>query len=94
MDASEVLGRFEPPPPACPHFQRAQADWLYPVSGYCRGLPQGVLMIPSMEEYRTLCATAQHTTCLIYRGRQGDAEAEATLRAALRGPGGPVTPSP
>lgn len=69
MDESKVPGPFAIRQPACPYFQPAQADWIYPVSGYCRGLPQGFLMIPTIEEHRTLCSTAQHTTCLIYRGR-------------------------
>jgi len=88
MGESRVPERFATSEPACPYFQPAQADWIYPVSGYCRGLPQGFRMIPSIEEYRVLCSTAQHTTCLIYRCRQGDPEAEAAIRAACRS-GGP-----
>jgi hypothetical protein len=84
MGVSRVPGAFSIPQPACPYFQPAQADWIYPVSGYCRGLPQGLLMIPSIEEYRALCSTAQHTTCLIHRGRQGDTEAEAAAQDACR----------
>jgi len=84
MDESKGPGPFSSPQPACPYFQPAQADWLYPVSGYCRGL----LMIPSIEEYRALCSTAQHATCLIYRGRHGEKEAEAAVRAACQS-GGP-----
>jgi len=88
MDESKAPGPFSIPQPACPYFQPAQADWIYPVPGYCRGLPQGLLMIPSIEEYRALCSTAQHTTCLICRGRQGDTGAEAAVRDACRS-GGP-----
>jgi hypothetical protein len=84
MDKSQVLDRFATPQPACPYFQPAQADWIYPVSGYCRGHPQGLLMIPSIEEYRVLCSTGQHTTCLVYRCRQGDTEAEAAVSGACR----------
>jgi hypothetical protein len=92
MDASKDPGPFATPQPACPYFQPAQADWIYPVSGYCRGLPQGLLMIPSIEEYRALCSTAQYSTCLIYRGRQGDTEAEAGVRAACQAGWGPFPP--
>ncbi len=88
MDESKVPGAFSIPQAACPYFQPAQADWIYPVPGYCRGLPQGLLMIPSMEEYRALCSTAQHTTCFICRARQGDPEAEVIVRTASRS-GGP-----
>jgi hypothetical protein len=60
MDASKAPGAFSVSQPVCPYFQPAEADWIYPVSGYCRGLPQGLLMIPSIEEYRTLCSTGGH----------------------------------
>jgi hypothetical protein len=91
MDESKVPGAFLIPQPGCPYFQPAQADWIYPVSGYCRGLPQGLLMIPSIEEYRSLCSTAQHTMCPICRGRQADTGAEATVGAACRS-GEPLEP--
>ena len=57
---------------SCPFFQIAKADWIYPVDGSCRGLPQGLLMIPSIDEYRTLCSTSHYTDCLSYRYRQGE----------------------
>jgi hypothetical protein len=62
----------QPSPGSCPFFQQAMADWIYPVEGCCRGLPQGLVMIPSIEEYRTLCSTSHHGDCLIYRYRQGE----------------------
>ncbi len=71
----------------CPFLQPAQADWLYPVAGYCRGLPQGLLMIPTVEEYRNLCSSGDHGTCLIYRYRQGDKGVETLLRTYYRAMG-------
>jgi hypothetical protein len=68
-------------PDSCPFLQPVQADWLYPVEGYCRGLPQGLMMIPSVHEYRTFCSTQQHTACLIYRYRQGEEGLEAYMAA-------------
>src|SRR5574341_1670626 len=71
MDARDCR-QTRPSPGCCPFFQQAKADWIYPVDGCCRGLPQGLLMIPSIDEYRTLCSTSHHTDCLIYRYRQGE----------------------
>jgi hypothetical protein len=87
MEASKAPGPFSISQPVCPYFQPAEADWIYPVSGYCRGLPQGFRMIPTIEEYRTLCSTGQHAACLIHRCRQGETEAEASVRAACRSRG-------
>ncbi len=68
-------------PGCCPYFEASRPDCLYPLRGYCRGLPQGLLMIPSVEEYRTFCSTRQHTACLIYRYRQGEEGLESYLAA-------------
>jgi hypothetical protein len=68
----------------CPFLQPAQADWIYPVAGYCGGLPQGLLMIPSVEEFRSLCSTEDHGTCLFYRYRQGDTKVEDLLQSKFR----------
>jgi len=71
-------------PMVCPFLQPAQADWIYPVAGYCRGLPQGLLMIPTVDEYRTLCSTEGHRACPIYRHHRGEDSLEAWLRTHYR----------
>jgi hypothetical protein len=80
----------------CPLLRPARAEWIYPVQGFCRGLPRGLLMIPSVEEYRTRCSTEAYTACPIYRSRMaGDDRAlDAWLRGqyrnwGLRQAGGP-----
>ena len=76
---------------SCPFFQPSKADWLYPVEGCCRGLPQGLLMIPSIDEYRTLCSTTGYTECLIYRYRQGEKGLEEWVLAHYQ-PAGRFSP--
>ncbi|GEM_PF-5553344 len=49
--------------PICPFFKKAGADWLYPVTGYCRGRLNGKLMIPSVAEYREFCTTELYRSC-------------------------------
>ncbi len=56
--------------PVCPFFKKATADWLYPVTGYCRGRPDGKLMIPSIAVYRQLCTTEDFQSCEDYRTQQ------------------------
>jgi RNA polymerase-binding transcription factor DksA len=58
----------------CPFLEPARDDWVYPVTGYCRGLPQGALMIPTLFEYRTWCATDGHTACPIYQSKHWQGE--------------------
>lgn len=65
----------------CPHLQPARADWIYPMAGYCRALPGGLLMIPSVGEYRSFCTTGGHGDCLFYRYRQGEKGLEESFRA-------------
>jgi hypothetical protein len=74
----------------CPFLEPARDDWLYPVTGYCRGLPQGALMIPTLFEYRTWCATDGHTACPIYQSKheQGEVRMGGQADSAL---GNPVT---
>jgi hypothetical protein len=81
MDANQAQ-HAGPNQALCPFLQPAQAEWIYPVQGFCRGLPQGLLMIPSVEEYRTRCSTEAYTACPIYRSRTaGDRRAlDAWLR--------------
>ncbi len=57
---------------SCPFLVSADAAWIYPVEGFCRGLPNGLLMIPTVEEYRTQCSTRGYTSCPIYRSRMGE----------------------
>jgi len=56
--------------PICPFFKKATADWLYPVTGYCRGRLDGKLMIPSIAEYRQLCTTEHFRSCETYRSKR------------------------
>ena len=55
----------------CPHFRRAETRWNYPTAGYCTGLPGGLLMIPTVEEQRSLCSTAGHAACPIHQAHSG-----------------------
>lgn len=54
----------------CPFFKKATADWLYPVTGYCRGRPDGKLMIPSIAEYRQVCTTQRFRSCENYQSQR------------------------
>ncbi len=56
----------------CPFLLSASATWTYPVEGLCQGLPKGLVMIPSVEEYRTRCSRLGHMACPIYRARMGE----------------------
>ena len=68
QEPSRPAGRFqEAGEPICPFFKKAAADWLYPVTGYCGGRPDGKLMIPSIAEYRELCTTEQFRSCENYQ---------------------------
>jgi hypothetical protein len=60
----------EPGEPICPFFKKATADWLYPVTGFCRGRPDGKLMIPSIDEYRESCTTEQFRSCENYQDKR------------------------
>jgi len=73
----------------CPFLEPSRGDWLYPVAGYCRGLPQGALMIPTLFEHRTWCSTAGHTACPIYQSKDLRGEMRMGLRPHF-GEGGPV----
>jgi len=75
--------------PRCPFLEPSRGDWLYPVAGYCRGLPQGALMIPTLFEHRTWCSTADHTACPIYQSKDRQAEMRMGGRAHV-GLGGPA----
>ncbi len=67
-ERSPSAGRFqEAGEPICPFFKKATADWLYPVTGYCRGRPDGMLFIPSIAEYRDFCTTERFRLCENYR---------------------------
>ena len=60
----------EPGEPICPFFKKATADWLYPVTGFCRGRPDGKLMIPSIDAYRESCTTEQFRCCTTYQTKR------------------------
>ncbi len=50
--------------PRCPALNPVNADCLYPVAGYCAAnRHSGRLMIPSIEEYETFCATDRYGDC-------------------------------
>jgi len=68
QEPSRPAGRFqEVGEPVCSFFRKAAADWLYPVTGYCRGRPDGKLMIPSIREYRECCTTKDFLSCETYQ---------------------------
>ncbi len=50
--------------PRCPQFRATRGTGGYPISGYCAlATAPGALMIPSVEEFRTLCATPAFHHC-------------------------------
>lgn len=70
-ERSRSAGLFqEAGEPICPFFKKVTADWLYPVTGYCRGRPDGKLMIPNSAEYRQLCTTEDFRSCENYQTKQ------------------------
>ncbi len=56
--------------PICPLFKKAIVDWLYPVTGYCRGRTDGKLMIPSIADYRQLCTTEHYRSCETFQDKR------------------------
>ncbi|MBI4537076.1 MAG: hypothetical protein HY712_03860 [candidate division NC10 bacterium] len=59
----------------CPFLHPVDADWLYPVTGYCASTQvRGTLMIPSLEEYRTFCVTPQFAVCPRFGGTSGSSQ--------------------
>jgi hypothetical protein len=78
----------------CPLLHPVGAEWRYHGLGCCTGLPQGLLMIPTVAEYRSRCCTPEHVVCPVYRSRAGQEGLETWLEAeygpwALRPLGGP-----
>jgi hypothetical protein len=65
----------------CPIFRPFRMAHDYPLAGFCAGLPGGLVMIPSVEEYRTRCSTEGHTACPIYRSRMGTTDLDSWLEA-------------
>ena len=65
----------------CPLFHPVDAKWGYHTLGCCTGLPHGLLMIPTVEEYRSLCCTSAHVLCPVYRSRYGQDSLEIWLQA-------------
>jgi len=86
----------------CPFIHLVDDKWGYHTLGACTGLPHGLLMIPTVEEYRSRCCTSAHVLCPVYRSHSGQDNLEAWLRAEhdpwalrpLRGPcaGAPIAP--
>jgi hypothetical protein len=65
----------------CPFIHLVDGKWGYHTLGCCTGLPHGLLMIPTVEEYRSRCCTAAHVLCPVYRSRHGQDTLEAWLQA-------------
>ncbi len=63
--------------PHCPQYRGVRTDRRYPVTGYCAlAAAPFHLMIPSTEEFRSLCTTRRFCRCLWFEGhRGGDREA-------------------
>ena len=83
----------------CPFFHLVEARWRYHSLGCCTGLPHGLLMIPTVEEYRSRCCTPAHVGCPVYRSRSGLDTLETWLQAehepwALHPLDWPCGPSP
>jgi hypothetical protein len=70
----------DPEATCCGFFRKVAAAWNYPVEGFCRGLPDGQLMIPTVEEHRTRCSTEGHTICPIYQARMGQGDLAPWLK--------------
>ncbi len=66
----------------CPQLRPAQADWLYPVEGYCVLGHWPGYMIPSIAEYRERCTTARFVECPQFRSR-GPAREEPSCAVPL-----------
>jgi hypothetical protein len=83
----------------CPLFHLVDARWGYHSLGCCTGLPHGLLMIPTVEEYRSRCGTPAHVLCPVYRSHSGQDALEVWLEAeherwALRPLRGPCAAAP
>lgn len=61
----------------CPQMRAVQADWLYPVEGYCvLHRAPGWLMIPSVEEFQRYCTTLRFQQCPWFTGSSDDGAPE------------------
>lgn len=65
----------------CPFLWQVQTGRISPVRGYCRGLPNGMMMIPTVEQFGTQCSTARYSACPIYRSRIEKVHLPAWLQA-------------
>jgi hypothetical protein len=75
-------------PGCCPFLQMANPPRGYRIPGYCTGLLDDELMIPSLYEHRTFCSSPNHVACPTYRYRCGGSDWRA---AAARGAAGDAT---
>ena len=66
---------------SCPLLRPVKTDLVYPVKGICQGFPNGLPMIPTVEEYRMRCSSPSYTTCPIYRAQMGEDGFQALLQA-------------
>lgn len=66
----------------CPFFRPARMEHNYPLTGVCAGLPRGLVMIPTIEEYRTRCSTDGHAACPIYLSNLGEGNLEDWWKTA------------
>ncbi len=66
-----IAHRSIPPRPCCPQFRPLSDNGAYPIPGYCAlAAAPGALMIPSVEEFRTLCTTHAFHRCPWWETRQ------------------------
>jgi len=65
----ELLGQVRLP--VCPRLRAAHVKPFYPVDGYCvLDQSPGWFMIPSVEEFRTYCTSAQFDQCPWFKHMQ------------------------
>ncbi len=68
-------------PITCPQFRALRSDGSYPIPGYCTlAAAPGALMVPSTEEFRTLCTTLAFRHCPWWETRQPVEASPVALR--------------
>lgn len=65
----------------CPLYRPVDGKGRYCNLGCCTGLPNGLLMIPSVAECRSLCCSPAHVLCPVFRSRSGQGSLETWLQA-------------
>lgn len=54
----------------CPFLEPAQHGRIHAIGGYCGAVCDGILKVPTLDEYRRWCSTADHPACPLYRARR------------------------